>query len=84
MGIVLKQSSRNTIIIFVAFAIGGINTLFLYTQFLTDTYYGLVVFLLSAANLLMPLTAFGIQYTIVKFFASYKTKQGSFADRSAW
>ncbi len=74
MGIVLKQSSRNTIIIFVAFAIGGINTLFLYTQFLTDTYYGLVVFLLSAANLLMPLTAFGIQYTIVKFFASYKTK----------
>ena len=74
MGIVLKQSSRNTLIIFIAFAIGGINTLFLYTQFLTDTYYGLVVFLLSAANLLMPLTAFGIQYTIVKFFASYKTK----------
>lgn len=74
MGIVLKQSSRNTLIIFVAFAIGGINTLFLYTQFLTDSYYGLVVFLLSAANLLMPLTAFGIQYTIVKFFASYTTK----------
>lgn len=74
MGIVLKQSSRNTIIIYIGFAIGGINVLFLYTQFLTDTYYGLVVFLLSAANLLMPLTAFGIQYTIVKFFSSYKTK----------
>lgn len=74
MGIVLKQSSRNTLIIFIAFAIGGVNTLFLYTQFLTDSYYGLVVFLLSAANLLMPLTAFGIQYTIVKFFASYKTR----------
>ena len=74
MGIVLKQSSRNTLIIFIAFAIGGINTLFLYTNFLTPDYYGLVVFLLSAANVLMPLTAFGIQYTIVKFFPIYKTK----------
>ncbi len=74
MGIVVKQSSRNTIIIFIAFAIGGINTLFLYTEFLTPQYYGLVVFLLSAANLLMPFTAFGIQHAIVKFFPSYQTK----------
>ncbi len=75
MGIVFKQSSRNTLIIFLAFAIGGFNTLFLYTSFLTPQYYGLVVFLLSAANLLMPLTAFGVQYTIVKFFASYQSKE---------
>jgi O-antigen/teichoic acid export membrane protein len=74
MGIILKQSSINTVIIFIAFAIGGINTLFLYTNFLTPERYGLVVFLLSAANLLMPLTAFGVQYTIVKFFSSYQTK----------
>lgn len=74
MGIVLKQSSRNTVIIFIAFAIGGVNALFLYTKFLSPEHYGLVVFLLSAANLLMPLTAFGVQYTIVKFFASYITK----------
>lgn len=74
MGIVFKQSSINTVIIFIAFAIGGINTLFLYTNFLTPERYGLVVFLLSAANLLMPLTAFGVQYTIVKFFSSYQTK----------
>ena len=73
MGIVQRQSSINTIIIFIAFAIGGVNTLFLYTNFLTPEHYGLVVFLLSAANLLMPLTAFGIQYTIVKFFSGYKT-----------
>ncbi len=75
MGIVLKQSSINTVIIFTAFAIGGINTLFLYTNFLTPEHYGLVVFLLSAANLLMPLTAFGVQYTIVKFYTSYQNKE---------
>jgi len=74
LGIVFKQSLRNTIIIYVAFAIGGINTLFLYTEFLKETYYGLVVFLLSTANLLMPITAFGIQHTIVKFFTSYESK----------
>ncbi len=74
MGIVLKQSFRNTVIIYVAFAIGGINALFLYTRFLTDEYYGLVTYLLSTANILMPLTAFGVQYSIIKFYSSYTTK----------
>lgn len=74
MGIVLKQSFKNTIITFAAFGIGGVNTLFLYTNFFTDEYYGLVTFLLSTANLLMPLTAFGVQYSIVKFFSSYTSK----------
>jgi O-antigen/teichoic acid export membrane protein len=75
VGVILKQSSLNTVIIFIAFAIGGVNTLLLYTNFLTPENYGLVIFLLSAANLLMPLTAFGVQYTIIKFFSSYETKE---------
>ncbi|MDT7833347.1 oligosaccharide flippase family protein [Flavobacteriaceae bacterium S356] len=75
MGIVLKQSFRNTIIIYTAFVVGGINALFLYTRFLKEEYYGLVTYLLSTANLLMPLTAFGIQYTIVKFYTSYTIKK---------
>ncbi len=74
MGIVLNQSFKNTIITFAAFGIGGVNALFLYTNFLTDEYYGLVTYLLSTANLLMPLTAFGVQYSIVKFFSSYTSK----------
>ena len=71
MGIVLKQSFKNTVITFAAFGIGGVNALFLYTNFLSDEYYGLVTYLLSTANLLMPLTAFGVQYAIVKFYSSY-------------
>lgn len=74
MGVVLKQSFKNTIITFAAFGLGGINTLFLYTNFLTEEYYGLVTFLLSAANLIMPLTAFGVQYSIIKFFSAYTSK----------
>ena len=75
MGVVLKQSFKNTVTIYLAFIIGGINALFLYTAFLKDEYYGLVTYLLSTANLLMPFVAFGVQYTILKFFSSYGTKK---------
>ena len=60
MGIVLKQSFVNTIILFLGFAIGGINVLFLYTNFLHEDYYGLVTFLLSSANIVLPLLVFGM------------------------
>lgn len=74
MGIVLKQSFKNTIFIYLGFFIGGINTLFLYTRFLEDEYYGLVTFLLSTSNIIMPLIALGIHHTIIKFYSSYFSK----------
>jgi O-antigen/teichoic acid export membrane protein len=75
MGIVFNQSFKNTLILILGFAIGGINVLFLYTHFLEAEYFGLVTFLLSSANLVMPLLVFGMQHTIVKFFSSYKTSE---------
>lgn len=72
MGIVLKQSLNNTIITYIGFAIGAINTLFLYTRFLTDEYYGLVGVILSASAVLMPLLAFGIPNTLVKYYSGFK------------
>tara|TARA_B100000795_G_scaffold269962_1_gene261399 strand:+ start:504 stop:1997 length:1494 start_codon:yes stop_codon:yes gene_type:complete len=75
MGIVLKQSFKNTIIIYLAFLIGGINTIVFYPRILESEFYGLVTFLLSSSNIIMPITAFGVQYTIVKFFSSYQTKE---------
>lgn len=74
MGIVLKQSFKNTVFIYLGFAFGGINTLVLYTRFLEDEYYGLVTYLLATSNILMPFIALGIHHTIVKFFSSYFTK----------
>jgi O-antigen/teichoic acid export membrane protein len=74
MGIVLKQSFKNTLILFLGFAIGAINVLFLYTHFLQENYFGLVTFLLSSANILLPLVALGMQHTIIKYFSSYETK----------
>jgi O-antigen/teichoic acid export membrane protein len=75
MGIVLKQSFKNTLILFLGFAIGAINVLFLYTHFLQEDYFGLITFLLSSANILLPLVSLGMQHSIIKFFSNYKTKQ---------
>ncbi len=79
MGIVFKQSLNNTIITYLGFGIGAINTLFLYTRFLSDEYYGLVSVILSVAAVLMPLLAFGVPNTLVKYYSEFndtKTKDG--------
>lgn len=69
MGIVLKQSLRNTTITYAGFAIGALNTLFLYTTILPDEYYGLVGVILATSAILMPLLAFGVHNTMVKYYS---------------
>ncbi|MBP6074172.1 MAG: oligosaccharide flippase family protein, partial [Flavobacterium sp.] len=68
MGIVIKQSIKNTIITFIGFGIGAVNTLFMYPYFLGEDYFGLSGYVLSAANILYPIMSFGIQNTLIKFF----------------
>lgn len=75
MNIVTSQSIKNTVITYAGFAIGAINTLFLYTYILGDVYYGLVGFILSASNIIMPLMAFGTHNSLVKFYAAYPTEE---------
>ncbi len=75
MGIVINQSIKNTVITYIGFAIGAVNALFMYTNFLGKTYYGLTAFLLSSANIMMPLMAFGVHNTLVKFYSNYKTDE---------
>ncbi|AXT50015.1 lipopolysaccharide biosynthesis protein [Aquimarina sp. BL5] len=74
MGIVVNQSIKNVIITCLGFGIGAINTLFLFTKFLEEEYYGLVSYLLSVSNLIWPLMAFGVHNTLVKFYSSYVNK----------
>ncbi|GAA4324312.1 flippase [Pontixanthobacter gangjinensis] len=74
MGIIINQSIKNMVTTYIGFGIGAVNTLFLFTYFLTQEYYGLVSFLLSAANLIWPFLVFGVHSTLIKFFTSYKTR----------
>lgn len=75
MGIIASQSIKNTIVTYLGFGVGAINTLFLYTAFLSADYFGLVVFVLSTANLMMPILIFGVNNTLIKFYSSYKTRR---------
>ena len=74
MGIVQNQSFKNTITTYIGFGIGAINTLFLYTEFMSEQYYGLITYILSTAYVMMPLLAFGTHNTMVKFYSSYKSR----------
>lgn len=75
MGIVLNQSLKNTIITYIGFGVGGISTLFLFPHILGKTYYGLSNYILSCANVIMPLFAIGMQNTLVKFYSQCKTEK---------
>lgn len=77
MGIVIKQSFSNLITTYLGFAIGALNTLFLYINFMSEDYYGLVSFIVSTAMILMPITAFGVHNTLVKFYSAYKGREQS-------
>lgn len=74
MGIVINQSIKNTLVTYFGFAIGAVNALFLYTNFLGKNHYGIVAFLLSAANIMMPLMAFGVHSTLIRFYSRCKTE----------
>ncbi|WP_303317735.1 polysaccharide biosynthesis C-terminal domain-containing protein [Flavivirga abyssicola] len=74
MGVVASQSFKNVLSTYLGFFVGAINTLFLYTEFLSDEYYGMVGYMLSLAYVIMPLMAFGVHNTLVKFYSSFKTR----------
>ena len=80
MGIVLRQSLNNTLITYTGFVIGALNTLFLYTHFMSTEYYGLINVILSASVILMPLLAFGVPNALVKFYSGFEDhkKQDAF------
>ena len=75
MGIVLRQSFKNVVATYLGFAIGALNTLFLFTYFLSKTQYGLVSYVTSTATILSPLIAFGVNNTLVRYYTAYQHKE---------
>ena len=74
MGIVLRQSLKNVLSTYLGFAIGALNTLFLFTYFLSKSEYGLVSYVTSTATILSPLIAFGVNNTLIRYYTSYTNK----------
>ena len=84
MGIVIKQSIKNTIITFIGFGIGAVNVLYMYPVFLGKEYLGLTNYILSAANILYPILSFGIQNTLIKFFNDLSKISIFWSDGDNW
>lgn len=72
MGIVLRQSVKNIVSTYLGFVFGALNTLFLFTYFLSKEEYGLVGYVTSVATILTPLLTFGVQNTFVRFYSFYQ------------
>lgn len=73
MGIVIRQSIKNTISTYVGFILGAFNVLFLYTYFLSDEYHGLLAFIISTATIMLPFISLGTHNAIIKFYSFYNT-----------
>lgn len=75
MGIVLRQSFKNIVATYFGFAIGALNTLFLFTYFLSKAQYGLVSYVTSTATILSPFISFGVHNTWVRYYSAYTDRQ---------
>lgn len=72
MGIVKRQSLKDTIVQYTGIAIGYLNIGILFPAFLSAAQIGLYSFLNSTARMLMTLTSLGTPATIIRFSPQYK------------
>lgn len=70
MGIIIRQSVRQSIVQYIGIGIGMISTLFIYPLALTET--GLMRFILNTAQLVAPFSLLGAHVLAVRFFPVFK------------
>ena len=73
MGIVKRDSISITILSYVGAAIGYVNKILLFPNFLSEEQVGLTSILVSLAMIYAQLSALGINSTVVKFFPFFRT-----------
>ncbi len=69
MGIIQRQSIKNSIVNFLGVFIGGISVLFIYS--LDDDIYGYAQFLYGTAMLLIPFASAGALTLLIKFYPEF-------------
>ena len=72
MGIIKRQSLKNSIVNYVGLGIGAISTLWIYSRD-TET-YGIAQFLIKMAAILVPLATWGAIGLSIRFFPDFKAK----------
>lgn len=72
MGIVTRQGSRNTLILFAGIGIGFVNEFLLLRNFLAEEQVGLIKLLVQVSALLVQFAALGGTNTVLRFFPFYR------------
>lgn len=73
MGIIKRQSIKNSIVSYVGVGIGALSMLFVYT--LDKEIYGYAQFLYSTALFIVPFASLGILSLVLKFYPTFKDEE---------
>lgn len=75
MGVIKRESIKNSIAIYIGVLIGAVNVLFIYPYALAPNELGLIRFLLDTATLLIPFLLLGSNALAIRFFPDFKDEQ---------
>ncbi len=74
MGIVVKQSIRNSIFLFSGVGLGALNVMILFPLFLPKEIFGLTKVLIDIAILGSSFASFGMMHVFVKYLPDFRNK----------
>lgn len=75
MGIIRRQSLKNSLISYLSVGIGAISSIFIYTL-IDRTELGMIQFAISTAAFFAPFAAFSSSITATRFYPLFKTEDG--------
>lgn len=75
MGIIARQSIKQSLVTYLGIGIGAINILFIYPTALTKAEYGFIFFFITCCKLLLPFVLLGSLYLIVRYFPFFQDEK---------
>lgn len=77
MGLIIRQSIKNTLISYVGIALGFVSTILLFPRILTPDEYGLTRLLFSIALVCSQFAHLGVRNIIIRFFPYFSHSEAS-------
>ncbi|MDZ7880368.1 MAG: polysaccharide biosynthesis C-terminal domain-containing protein [Saprospiraceae bacterium] len=74
MGIIKRQSIKNSLVSYLGVIIGALSTIFIY-PLIDSKDLGLVSFIISNVTILVPFASFALSYTVIHFFPIFKDEK---------
>ncbi|WP_375578168.1 hypothetical protein ABWH96_14140 [Marivirga tractuosa] len=71
MGVIIKQSAYASIINYIGVAIGAVNMIFLFPEFLSKEELGLTKAMISMAVILSPFAQVGLARSTLRYFPRF-------------